>query len=107
MHHAVTTHYSEAEKSRIFVMGGDDHKIFGGGGMVHNDVWKTTGASESNTLTQPLSPTARVSHCPPFTSDWRVIENLVDVTIWGDPYPRVVSKLNWEPVTLTLFFFDI
>lgn len=61
MHHAVTTHYSEAEKSRIFVMGGDDHKIFGGGGMVHNDVWKTTGASECNTHAEH-SRQQRVSH---------------------------------------------
>jgi len=35
---------TEADKSRIFFMGGDDHKITEGGGIMHNDVWTTTGA---------------------------------------------------------------
>lgn len=34
---------SDAEKSKLFVMGGDDYLDRTGGGVVHNDVWFTTG----------------------------------------------------------------
>lgn len=65
----------ENERSRIYVMGGDDYAFVPGGGSYRNDIWMTTGV---NTV---------------------AVNSPIERNQYGDLLPRIVSKLRWLEIS--------